>query len=243
MVHRSSVTAAAAVAASLFFYAVCASADPRGDGGANWILFSGGDLWRHGGFAHAGALWSPGGVEHEGFTLKTVISGGSYRYISGALGNAEVTGRELAMQIMPGARFKRGTLELNVYAGLDIQNHRLSPDDPSSKLRGGDAGARIAFDLWYEPTTASMLAADGALSSIGGGYTARVAAGWRLLDRFYLGPEAQAFGSDDYRQTRLGIHLTGFKTGEFEWSLAGGWANDNDDRSGAYGRFGVSTRR
>lgn len=245
MLNRKCVTAAAMAAAAVIVCAQHASANPGGDGSdrAKWILFSGGDLWRNGGFAHGGVLWSPDGVDREGFTLKAVISGGSYRYLSGALGNAQVTGRELAVQLMPGARFKRGTLEFTVFAGLDVQDHRLSPDDPSSKLRGSDVGARIGFDLWYEPTTVSMLTASGALSSIGGGYSARVAAGWRLLNRFYIGPEVQTFSSDDYRQTRFGFHLSGFKTGEFEWSAAIGWANDNDDRSGAYGRLGVSTRR
>ena len=244
MGSRKRITAAATAAAALFVCAPGAVAAPAGDarGGAQWLLFSGSDVWRNGSFFHGGLLWSPDGLDREGFTLKAVISGGRYRYISGALGNVEVTGRELAAQIMPGARFKRGKLEIKVFAGLDIQDHSLSPDDPSSDLRGGDIGARLAFDLWHEPTPQIMLAADGSLSSIAGSYSARVAAGWRLFNRFYAGPEAQAFASEDYRQTRIGLHLTGFKTGALEWSLAAGWADDNDGRDGLYGRFGVSAR-
>jgi hypothetical protein len=83
--------------------AFCLMGAPRtlaGDGGARFILFSGADLWRNGGFLHGGLLWSPGGLDRDGFTFKAILSGGTYRYSSGALGNAEVKGRELTTQLM-----------------------------------------------------------------------------------------------------------------------------------------------
>ena len=46
-------------------------------------------------------MWSPGGIDHDGFTLKLMLGGGNYRYISGALGDAEVNGRLLARQHPP----------------------------------------------------------------------------------------------------------------------------------------------
>ena len=42
---------------------------------------------------------------------------------------------------------------------------------------------------------------------------------------------------------RVGAHLTSFKTGEFEWALGAGYVEDNNRRSGAYGRLSVLTRR
>jgi len=48
---------------------------------------------------------------------------------------------------------------------------------------------------------------------------------------------------DNYRQFRAGLHATGFRTGGFEWSAGAGWAIDTDDRSCAYGKLGVFTRR
>ena len=90
----------------------------------------------------------------------------------------------------------------------------------------------------------TMLAADASVSTVGPSYNARLAAGWRAFDAFYLGPEVQAFGADDnYRQFRAGLHITGFRTEQFEWSVGAGWAIDTDDRSGAYGKIGVFTRR
>ncbi len=59
-----------------------------------------------------------------------------------------------------------------------------------------------------------------------------------------LTEEVQAFGADDnYRQLRAVLHVTGFWTEGFEWSAGAGWTMDTDDRSGAYCKIGVLTRR
>jgi len=245
MSHGGRVSAAGLLAAAFSACLLCVSTGlvATGDDGARFLLFSGGDIWRNGDFAYGGLLWSPGGLDNEGFTLKAVMSGGFYRYTSGALGNAQVTGRELVGQLLPGWRFKHDGLEVKVFAGLDVESHRLVPDDPSSRLRGGDVGLRATLDLWYEPTPQTMLAADGSVSTIVTSYSARVAYGWRAFDLFYLGPEAQTFACEGYEQTRLGLHLTGFKTEDAEWSGAIGWSNDSDHRASLYVRFGVLTRR
>jgi hypothetical protein len=212
-----------------------------GDDGAQILLFSGADLWRDGRFAHGGLLWSPGGLERDGFTGKLIFSGGLNRYRSGALGNAWVIGAEEEVQMLPGWRFKRDRLDVKVFAGLDIKNDATSPYDPSNRLHG--VGVRAAADLWFEPTSSTMIAADASLSSIINSYSARAAFGWRLHDWFYLGPEAQAFACIGFTQARFGLHLTGFKTQKFEWSAAIGWARDSDHRSSPYLRIGVLTRR
>jgi len=88
-----------------------------------------------------------------------------------------------------------------------------------------------------------MLAADASLTSIATGYSARLAYGWRLDDWSYLGPEAQTFACDGYRQLRFGGHLTGLKTAQWEWSVAAGWSQDSNRRSSPYLRLGVLTRQ
>jgi len=239
------VTAAAVAAAGILVCCVGVSAGPVrvGDDGARFLLFSGVDLWRDGQFLHGGLLWSPHGLDREGFTLKAMISGGRYRYMSGTLNNAWVTGTEQEAQVLPGWRFRRGRFELKVFAGLDVKNDATSPYDPGNRLHGISAGMRTTVDLWFEPTPSTMLAADASFTSIAAGYSARLAYGLQLRDWFYLGPEAQAFACLGYSQLRFGAHLTGLKTGAWEWSAAAGWEDDNDGRSGAYLRLGVLTRR
>ena len=50
-------------------------------------------------------------------------------------------------------------------------------------------------------------------------------------------------GGDTYKQLRAGLHITGFRTGTVEWSLAAGWASDSSEREGSYGRIGLIARR
>ena len=239
------VSAAMVVAAAFIVCGVGVSTGPAraGDDGAQFLLFSGADLWRDGQFMHGGLLWSPGGLDRDGLIVKLIASGGRYRYRSGALDNAWVTGTEEEVQALPGWRFKRDRLELKVFAGLDVKDDATSPYDPSNRLHGTSVGARAAADLWFEPTPSTMIAADASLSSIVNSYSARAAVGWRLRDWFYLGPEAQTFARVGFTQARIGLHLTGLKTGPFEWSAAAGWSADSDHRSSPYLRIGILTRR
>jgi len=239
------VHAAMALAAALVVCCVGVSGGPvwAGDGAARFVLFSGRDIWLNGAFAYGGLLWSPDGLDREGFTFKALISGGLYRYKAGDLGGERVVGAEFAGQLLPGWRIKRGPFEAKVFLGPEIQRNRLWPDDPGNRLRGSKFGLRFAVELWNEPSATTMAAADASLSSIATNYSARVAFGWRVLDQFYAGPETQVYGGDGYRQLRFGVHFTSFKTGDSEWSAAGGWAIDSDNRSSPYLRLGFMERR
>ena len=123
-----------------------------------------------------------------------------------------------------------------------MQNHRFKPDDPGNALRGANAGLRIGADLWFEPFTGTMLAASLSGSTVGPSYWSHVAAGWRIFDRVWFGPEALAMGDENYRQFQLGIHLTALRMGAFEWTIGGGWSTDSDGRDSGYGRIGVLMR-
>jgi hypothetical protein len=206
------------------------------------LMFGGYDLWRNGGFVHGGMLWSPDGLGSEGFTLKLLTGAGIYRYRSGSLGGPVrgVTGLDA---VMAGWRFKFDRLEITAVAGVDLQAHRLSPDDPGNRVRGLQAGLRAGADLWYQPSDAMMIAASLSASTVGLNYWTRIAAGWRLLDQAWVGPEALALGGANYQQYRLGMHATSFKYGPLEWSAGLGYVRDSDRRGGIYSRIGVLTRR
>jgi hypothetical protein len=206
------------------------------------LYFSGADGWRNGIFAHAGVSWSPGGGEQEGFVLKFLAGGGGYRYWSGAL-RSEVDGVHYLASLTPGWRFKFDKLEITTFAGLDLQEHRLFPDDGANRLRGTHIGARLGADLWYEPFSQMMLSANISTSTIAWGFWTRAAAGWRVFDALWVGPEAHALGDPTYRQFRLGMHGTALKTDRFEWSAGVGFVTDSDQRNGPYARIGVITRR
>lgn len=242
-------TAAAAAAAVMACCAGAVAGPARADADADptVILFSGNDIWRNGAFLYGGLVLAPGGFAQDGFLLKLLASGGTYRYNAGNLGGATVTGGEAIGAVLPGWRIKRGGVEAKFFFGPDIEYHPLSPDDPANRLRGTAIGMRMALELWYEPTPATMAAADFSLTSIVNDANGRLAYGWRAFPDwhggFYLGPEIQYFGSEGYRQLRIGAHITSLKTGKYEWSAGAGWAQDSEERSGPYLRMGVVTRR
>ena len=143
------------------------------------------------------------------------------------------------VQVMPGWRFKRGPLEFKVFFGLELEKHRLWPDDPTNRLRGRTFGLRFAVDFWYEPTPATMVAADASLSSVASNQSARAGFGWRVIDdQFYVGPEIAGLRLRRLSPFRLGAHITSMKTDNTEWSAAAGWARDSDRRSSPYVRLG-----
>lgn len=233
------VSACLATVLALRQDALAADLDPQEPRSEYLLLFSGTELWRGGGFGHGGLLWSPGGLDREGFTLKTLVGGGGYRYSSGT---SLVIGRQWLIAAMPGWRFKTGTLETTVFAGPDYQRHDLTPDDSSNRRRGSHIGLRAGADLWWQPTPDSMANASISLSTIGNSYWTRIAAGRRVLDLLYVGPEVTACGGDGDRQLRIGLHATALRIGRYEWSAGIGWVRDADERDGLYGRIGVLTR-
>jgi Cellulose biosynthesis protein BcsS len=208
---------------------------------AKALLFSGTDFWRNGAFVHGGLMWSPGGLDQEGFTLKLLIGGGTYRYDSGLLGT-EVIGRQYFGSAMAGWRVKADRFEATIFIGPDLQDHKLDPDDPGGRLRGRYFGLRVGLDVWYEPWPGFMAALNGSAAAPTSDFSARAAVGIRLFDRVFVGPEGQVLGCADYRQYRAGLHATALKIGRLEWSAGGGWATDSDRRSGGYGRLGVLAR-
>lgn len=206
------------------------------------LFFLGSDVWQHGKFGYGGFLWSPDGLDNAGFTLKGLVAGGVYDYLSGALGDAQVDGRQIVVAAQPGWRFKNDQWIVTLFAGPELTNNRLTPNDPGSKTAGTHLGASGGVDVWYQPTASWMVALNGSLNDRKS-YSARAAFGTLLLDQFFLGPEAQTFGGDDYWQYRLGLQATGVKFGAIEVSLGAGWAEDSDNRSGAYGYLSVLTRQ
>jgi hypothetical protein len=206
---------------------------------AHVLFFSGTDIWRNGAFSHAGFLWSYQGLDADGPVFKLLLNGGLYRYGSGG---TDVTGRQLMAAALPGWHWRREGFELTVFAGLDVQDHRFSPDDPGNRLRGTHGGARGGFDVWYEPFRDGMVTASASLSTVGSGYWTRAAAGWRVFG-MWLGPELHACGDDTYRQFRVGAHVTSLHFLGYEWSAGAGWVTDTDRRDGVYGRVGLLFRK
>jgi hypothetical protein len=208
---------------------------------ATFLFFGGTDLWRYGAFLYGGAIWSPGGVDNPGFTIKTLLSGGEYKYFSGAF-NGDVKGTMMSAAVMPGWKFVDNKLIVSLYLGPLVQNYQLSPNDPGARLHGRYFGAQAAADIWYEPTAYSMIALNSTLASIGPTGSLRIAVGTRFLDRMFIGPETEEIWCGNFEEYQFGVHVTALRTDKLEWSAATGIAFTSDHRDGPYFRLGVNTK-
>ena len=248
---RRRVEAAIIIAVAFLVGAVCLpggrSLAGEDDDVARVLIFSGRDIWRNGAFLHGGVLVAPGGFEQDGLMLKLMLGGGIYRYNAGSLGGERVIGVTWTHQAMAGFRIKRGNAEFKYFFGPEWERHKLRPSDTGNCLSGQNFGLRMTGELWYEPSRDVLIASDVSISTIATSHSSRLALGWRVAqelftDGVYVGPEAQYFGSDGYRQRRIGVHITSMKTDATEWSAAGGLARDSDGRASLYLRLGLSQK-
>ena len=116
----------------------------------SFLVFGGADLWRYGAFLYGGTLWSPAGLNADGFTLKLLVNGGRYSYNSSGL-QTNIDGDMLSGAALPGFRLVGDALTIGLFAGPVVQDYRLSPYDPGSRLHGLYVGAQLASDVWYQP--------------------------------------------------------------------------------------------
>jgi len=235
------VGAAVVAVASMLLGTMLGRADPAAPNAPAFLLFGGTDLWRYGGFLYGGTVWSPGGLNAGGFTLKVLVNGGRYTYNSGAL-NSKVDGTMASGAALPGWRFVHDSLTVSVFAGPVVQDYRLAPYDPGSRLHGFYAGGQVATDIWLEPTAKTMAAVNGSFTSVGPTGYLRGALGYRVFDAMFVGPETAMLWCANFQQLEVGGHVTGWHSNGIEWSAAGGWARDSNRRSGPYLRLGVSTK-
>lgn len=206
-----------------------------------FLFFSGVDLWRNGLAGYKGMLLAPqGDLNKDGFIIRLFMSDNIEFYDTAV---HRFTTNIFRASALPGWRIKRGDLEVRAFAGPTIEIRGFKPDIQIGNLGGSRFGAQFASELWWEPTPTMMVAAAAAVTTINSVYSARAAAGWRLLNRFWTGPEVSASTDRFSTQYRIGAHFTGFKTGMLEWSAGVGLVADSFDRNGIYGRISVLFRK
>jgi hypothetical protein len=194
----------------------------------HFLFYSGFDIWRFGRAGYGGFYAAPDGLGNDGFLAQLFVSDGRELYSAGA---KRFTTNILRLSLSPGWRLSQGSFELKVFAGPELE---------SASQSATHIGARIAAETWWEPIRELALSSSFSATTNFNAWTGRSAAGWRVLDQFWAGPEILASGDIDSKQYRVGAHLTGFRLAAFEWSLAAGFVQDSFHRSGVYGRIGVS---
>lgn len=198
-----------------------------------YLLFNGIDIWRANVDLYGGMLWAPAGLNADGPIAQLFVSRRFDHYQDGSstISKASVLG---------GYRVKRGDFELKVMVGPQWQ--QFDPTSSSAAQSGTKLGLHGVAETWWEPHPLFLLASSWTAYTFGHGYGARLAAGWRAFDQFWIGPEISTFSDVFSTQYRVGLHVTGLRWQDLEWSAATGHLEDNFHRRGGYLRFGVLLR-
>jgi hypothetical protein len=145
----------------------------------------------------------------------------STTYASSALVGYEVTG-------------EKGSVA--GYVGVNVENFHVAGNEEAliPATRATAAGFQVAADLYWTPTDKIMLSSNASFSTRKYAYFMRSKLGVAVAEEVYVGPEVGLQGSKDYRQYRVGAHLSGVKLGAMSFGFALGYAFDRKNGNGLY---------
>src|SRR5829696_3391703 len=176
--------------------------------------------------------------------LKRALAGSLDRDGFIAIGGAPVSGRFDAADFRPTAQahamlgyqwlFPRVAVSALLGPEVDIEA------ESADALRAARArfGVRGHAELWANPTPETLATATVIAGSARAHLWSRISGGYAFWPGVFLGPEAAFNARDDYREWRLGAHVTGLTWGRLNIRFSGGLLQSNDDRTGAY--FGLT---
>jgi hypothetical protein len=206
------------------------------------IAYTGFDFTSQKGYTGwAGATIALGGnLEQTGFRLALLGVGGKYQYLTEP---ALIKGRFEAGDALIGYGWVAENMSAKVVVGVNVQNQRLSPDDPTATVKGTATGAKVQVDFYGTPTDYTMVAGLGSYSTAFKTYYTDFKAGYQVFNvkELYFGPQLVALGNEDFNQWRFGAHLSGIPLiGSAKLNLFGGYLSDSRAGPGAYGAVSMN---
>lgn len=199
------------------------------------VTFSGSDWVRDSSYFYSGVIFALNrDLGRDGVVLRGFAGIPLFEYNSG---DEKIDGDGVQADLMIGYMWTRPFLTFSTYIGVDYQDFDLTPDDPTSKVRGDEVGFKVAADLSSAYDSPFYFNLNGSYSTAYDTYWTRGRIGYNG-GRFVIGPEVIAMGNDGFRAHRIG----GFATLRFELTsgvhseLTGyvGHQYVDEDKSGSY---------
>src|SRR5262249_29526767 len=117
-------------------------------------IFTGGEVARDDREGYLGSIWALNrDITREGVLFRVMGTYGTYDYREFCPGGAcspppqSFDGRVWQGDAMVGYQWVRNSYDLAVYAGVDVLNHHISPNDPLNPVQGHETGFKVAIDL------------------------------------------------------------------------------------------------
>lgn len=230
---------AAAMLAAGVWPAGWTPAATAGETAPRFALSSGMDVTANSRFGYAGGIWAPGrGLDAPGFRLQALGGVGAYDYdgslsLTGGAVPTRFDGDVVLGELLAGYQWRRGEWTAKAYAGVQVEDHAISPDDPANAVNGAEWGVKGQLELWRNLGAQSWLSLDASYGTAFESYRAQARIGRRVYPWLSLGVEAGGLGNAEYDAGRGGgflrLHLAGADV-----TLAGGVTRDylDEDPSG-----------
>ncbi|MFZ2208769.1 MAG: cellulose biosynthesis protein BcsS [Porticoccaceae bacterium] len=184
-----------------------------------------------------------GDIASDGILLRAFGSYGEYDYRSAAVAGGKVNADVATFDAMIGYQKGVDNLLLRGYAGLDYEDHDLSPNNPYDSNRGSDVGVKVQGEV--ETGYASEYYANviGSYGTAKDRYWVRLRGGYNF-DGYVVGPEALLTGTHESDEQRIGAFMTLTNFGRVGLSVSTGYSDTSDRRGGSslYGTLELSTR-
>ena len=132
-------------------------------------------------------------LNESGPRLRLQGLAGVYSY-PGSTSGRTVRGEQEEGTAMFGLRVDLETGRSRRLRGLQRPQQPLSVLDPNNPVVGTGVGAKFAADLYLNPTTETLFAANASYSTLFRAYYVRVKAGFAVADGVFIGPEATLLG-------------------------------------------------
>jgi hypothetical protein len=132
-----------------------------------------------------------------------------------------------------GHQWSLNRLFLAGFIGPEILHEQLTVAGRAYRFSEPRYGAKAQLELWANPTADTLLTATLVGTSSNLSLSARGSAGLRIGAGLFAGPEIAVYAKDSYQETKLGLHITGWRLGIVQGRISGGWMTTEERRSGS----------
>lgn len=182
-----------------------------------------------------------GNIESDGLLLRVLGLYGQYDYDSPASASGSIDGDVVAFDAMIGYQMRLDQVFLRGYAGLDFEDHDLSPNNPLDANQGSDFGVKVQGEIETDyrlPYYAGLIASYGTAKER---YWARLRGGYNFAG-YVVGPEGLLTGNEESDEQRIGAFVLLTNLAPVWLSLSAGYSDIDSNRGGGgvYGTFELS---
>ena len=210
------------------------------------MVFGGASVAEDSTFGYLGAVHAMNGdLSKQGVLLRGLLSYGEYNYDTTAVVGGNVDGQATGAELGVGYQWVNPGSRFSLYAGIDHQDHDLSPNDASNKVDGGETGGAVQaeFETLGSPWYGGLI---GKYSSTYETYWVRGRVGY-AFGSMIVGPEVVLGGNEEYDEKRYGLFLNVPVSTSVSVSVsAGHYKAEGDsairDQSGGYVGLNISSQ-